>query len=738
MAAGERELSRVTYTNNLHVFGYGDMVTLDIVNISDPMLPGTERAEKMPNLVAPDLVGEEKVQHDRQITSFHGQKSSTQSYLSAPMQSMSPDTAPSTPIPPSLSSTLGPVLNESPMGSGATLHLVSIPVVPVNNSPNSHKTSVHTSDSNVVSPLEVSRPGVTSATHTMKSAPAVDAMPIPTGWVSSGLRVATAACAHDVPATPVLLFEGNTSGITEIRGAGTVGNPVIIEDDNVITSTLQSTGTGTIIDPIIIDGIKNGCSKKRPIIIYDSDEDGDKKRKKKNNVGNDLCENRSGRPRRLPSRATIKASIASTISIPALNTSVSARLGSAIDRVKSKETTVRNNFVLSRQLSGAADRLLLDYDIASVDIHAYRAHISGGVHAFTTLNTPSTIANPFRRVVFHRAKEWMLEKSNAIIDNCPLSYLELRDHTRSRVQMKEGDRLWNADHPIKVLKPDPSRNHSNRAANNQVYPSLPPGDNRSLFIVASDGVIIGYRFRIPDNLIDTLEQADSLLPQKTKKKGRRGDFAHRHYAVWGLHMRILQLSTELRKDLGKGAEEWLEANSNLFQFVTEKMRVGFPEQYTKTQRFKDDCRKSGYPLPVAGNWHGVAINQRMDNKGGDSHVDWNDSKTIFNCVIPYGRFQDGNIYLPGANVEIEARRTDCFMFFGRVCEHEVLPVTHGQRNVLDLFCHSLTFKRQNEAMATLGVQGRRKGRKVRDSFVRREAAVGKDQARIRRAKRCGG
>ncbi|RPA70922.1 hypothetical protein BJ508DRAFT_336613 [Ascobolus immersus RN42] len=200
-------------------------------------------------------------------------------------------------------------------------------------------------------------------------------------------------------------------------------------------------------------------------------------------------------------------------------------------------------------------------------------------------------------------------------------------------------------------------------------------------------------------------------------------------------MKVLQHSTEYRKDMGKGAEDWLLANQELFQHVTDKMQVGFPKQFTKTQRFKDDCAKSGYPLPVAGNWHGVAINQRMNQKGGERHVDWNDSKTVFNCVIPYGTFKNGNVFLPGVNVEIEVQRTDGFFFLGRICEHEVLPVTDGQRNVLDLFCHTLNFKRQEEAMLRLGTQGNRKGRVVRLSLIQREAAVGKEQAKIRKEKR---
>lgn len=156
-------------------------------------------------------------------------------------------------------------------------------------------------------------------------------------------------------------------------------------------------------------------------------------------------------------------------------------------------------------------------------------------------------------------------------------------------------------------------------------------------IVGSEDVPLAYRFRLPNHLIENLEKVDSLLPQRKKHNAGCSDFVHRHYASWGLHMKVIQESLEYRQVKARGGKAWLSANAELFRYVTEWLQLGFPEQFTRMERYNNDCQFTGFPRSMAGGWHGLAINQGMDINGGDRHLDWNDCKTVFNCVIPIGK-----------------------------------------------------------------------------------------------------
>ncbi|RPA81040.1 hypothetical protein BJ508DRAFT_326874 [Ascobolus immersus RN42] len=621
------------------------------------------------DFVTPDPVGEELVEQVETVSQFYADLEAeearqtaaiiTKAFAPAPAQAPAPAPAPAT----------APATATAPVTAPATASAPAPALAPA--------------------PAPAPVPTQTSV-PTPASAPAPAASPPVPLLPVAGPLFASATQRFPSPPPPY----SNTANPTPVLIGSSSIAPIIIDSPlpSPVLPSLDIIGSGTRERPFVI--MEEGDSRKHPILIEDDDNVliPAKKMKKEENVLLKVAKVQPAkavpkklRKSNLPTKATIRAAISTQIQTPAFKALIADKLIKDVSNSKAIGNVIRTrkpDTDLAKKMTTAIDSILSKYNVTSADINTptfvddmdyedpesamgwtgkkriikeippfkpqyaskdevkhLRAHISGGVHAFTVDNMPTTVTMPFPQYVYHKAKDWILEKSNAIVHKCSVSYLELRDHARSRVQMREGNPLPNIHEPISV------------------YTSLPKGDDRSLFIVGSDETIIGYRFRLPEFLINKLEESDNLLPQKRKKKGRRGDFAHRHYAVWGLHMKVLQLSTEYRKDMGKGAEEWLEANKELFQYVTDKMQVGFPEQFTRTQRFKDDCSKSGYPLPVAGNWHGVAINQKMDQKGGDSHVDWNDSKTIFNCVIPYGIFKDGNLYLPGANVEVEVQHS---------------------------------------------------------------------------------
>ena len=47
---------------------------------------------------------------------------------------------------------------------------------------------------------------------------------------------------------------------------------------------------------------------------------------------------------------------------------------------------------------------------------------------------------------------------------------------------------------------------------------------------------------------------------------------------------------------------------------------------------------------VGGLWHGLAIN-KAQSQSGKPHKDYADAKETYNCVIPYGDWQGGEVIL---------------------------------------------------------------------------------------------
>jgi len=232
----------------------------------------------------------------------------------------------------------------------------------------------------------------------------------------------------------------------------------------------------------------------------------------------------------------------------------------------------------------------------------------------------------------------------------------------------------------------------------------------TLQIFDNEGFIIGYRFKIPLHLVEALRTSAEALNSGGNGGdgggggggvggGARGLYATRHYSVWADYGKQYIESSELLRDGEKG-REWLRANQELFDYCSNELRLLCPEQYVRmTGRVVKDMSRTrsadGRRLkPLGGAWHGVCLNQGMDSESGSRcHQDWLDDKKLPNCVVPFGDgFSGGDLLLWQMKMRIGLDIGDGFFFYGSVVAHEVMEITAGIRNSIDLFTHASNFQ----------------------------------------------
>jgi hypothetical protein len=200
-------------------------------------------------------------------------------------------------------------------------------------------------------------------------------------------------------------------------------------------------------------------------------------------------------------------------------------------------------------------------------------------------------------------------------------------------------------------------------------------------IVDERGVILGYRYRIPEDLITTLTESSLKLPPTGMDAGVRGQYPTRHYAVWREYALEPFFSSEYQKDLPASAE-WCKENVGLFKFLSNGLRMISPQTYARYGGARRHLEEAGLE-PLCGIWFGVAVNQGVT---GDTktHQDWGDYG--YNCVVPWGEYQGGGLILWQLKIVVELRPGDAFFFMGSLIAHNVRGV-EGIRNSIDLFCH---------------------------------------------------
>ncbi len=202
--------------------------------------------------------------------------------------------------------------------------------------------------------------------------------------------------------------------------------------------------------------------------------------------------------------------------------------------------------------------------------------------------------------------------------------------------------------------------------------------------------LLAYRFRIPNNFVNTLERETALLPPIQAKATVRGFFFHRHYAGWADSAVSPFMSAEYRNDL-PASEVWIAANKPLFDWISQDLRFLNPEMYVKMVSVNSMLPPGVFPHCSA--WFGCAINQGIDDPHGTgTHLDKKDDYGTYNCVIPFGNYEGGDLVLWGLKMRMELRPGDVFLFFGSLIAHKVDGITSGKRNVVDMFTHYNVFQ----------------------------------------------
>ena len=162
------------------------------------------------------------------------------------------------------------------------------------------------------------------------------------------------------------------------------------------------------------------------------------------------------------------------------------------------------------------------------------------------------------------------------------------------------------------------------------------------------------------------------------------------------------MSSEYVQD-GASAQQWVARNKPLFRYLANELKLRDPETYAKMNNIpwlntmvehgaKHVGQKNNYageveiPLDKLGElWPALAINEGQTDAGG-VHKDYKDHKDSFNCVIPYGDWEGGDVLLWDLRKRVEVKEGQALFFRGRIILHNAWKL-QGTRHSVDLFLH---------------------------------------------------
>ena len=101
---------------------------------------------------------------------------------------------------------------------------------------------------------------------------------------------------------------------------------------------------------------------------------------------------------------------------------------------------------------------------------------------------------------------------------------------------------------------------------------------------------------------------------------------------------------------------------------------------------------------MGGLWHGLAINEAQ-SQSGKLHKDYADAKEAYNCIIPYGDWQGGEVILWDLKKKVELKEGQALIFQGRIIMHNAWRI-EGSRNSVDLFIHESLLKMDQKKKKT--------------------------------------
>ena len=109
---------------------------------------------------------------------------------------------------------------------------------------------------------------------------------------------------------------------------------------------------------------------------------------------------------------------------------------------------------------------------------------------------------------------------------------------------------------------------------------------------------------------------------------------------------------------------------------------------------KKNAEKHNQLQKVARVWSGFGINQNQTNSGV-VHSDERDAKRRFNCVVPYGEWEEGDLLLWEIRQRISIQPGQVVFFRGNIISHNAWNIK-GVRNCVDLFTHDNVVRKDSE------------------------------------------
>ncbi|PUU74279.1 hypothetical protein B9Z19DRAFT_1093216 [Tuber borchii] len=353
------------------------------------------------------------------------------------------------------------------------------------------------------------------------------------------------------------------------------------------------------------------------------------------------------------------------------------------------------------------------------------------IKAFTRQSTPIPSGTSFESAVKALLEKWEDERTGYLSVTSPILFNTLSERSRQPRGVL----------PLITEKPAAVKSFA-------YYPS----SLGILRIRDTRGVILGYRFKIPPHLLTTLNNSSQTLDSCGASNGGGGGrsdsaglYESRDYTVSAADGKKYAESRELLRDGEKG-REWLRENQELFDYCSNQLRFLSPEQYVRmTGSVVKDMAKTqsadGRRLrPLGGAWHGVSLNQETDSESGSRcHQDWSNDKRLFNCIVPFGEgFQGGELVLWQMKMRIGLEIGYGFFFYGSLVAHEMMDVTAGVRNSIDLFTHASNYELLAKHEQAAGkVKYPAKQKKPRSTKKKEEGQTVKENVATRRKIREG-
>src|SRR5580692_9680138 len=258
-------------------------------------------------------------------------------------------------------------------------------------------------------------------------------------------------------------------------------------------------------------------------------------------------------------------------------------------------------------------------------------------------------------------KMWKKMQTDIVYTKSPIMYVQLKEN-------RKGD-------PKKVLEVA-------KQEDTDTFMVIRSHENHHA-IIDECGEILGYRYRIKPELLETLKETTAVLPHTKVNAGNRGNYPTRHYTVWRDFAMEPYESAEYRKEL-LASKEWCDKNGKLFEYLSDGLRMISPMTYVRYGGARPYLEAYQNLKPLCGIWFGVAINEAVTGSTG-THLDFGDSG--FNCVVPWGEYKGGGLILWQLKIVMELEPGDAFFFMGSLIAHNVGEI-EGVRNSIDLFCHT--------------------------------------------------